>query len=267
MSDIRDELLAANPHAFDKVRYGGASSAHAHGVTLQPGAHAHETEHVHVVTPGDYWKPGQHSHGTPGAVLVQGMLDANGGALDTLIGLVERGPLWDGDVPSKAGRETLFEYGLAARVIVDGEEGFTAATYAGAAAFTQRYGGGNIRQAMQARKTARNASRAVSESVRYAVMVGDLVVSHLMLPPGREGKEVRLTVEGVESTALVGRLVADPAPMMRVCDGPHVDRTGPARACNCHPGMCADLSGMKCAQPHLCGGNQHRVHFTGVGGA
>ncbi|WP_109479166.1 hypothetical protein [Paraburkholderia sp. C35] len=214
MSDIRDELLAANPHAFDMVRNGGthdhgfvtAVPGHSHGIAPLVVGHSHA--HAHTIT-----DPG-HSHGisVSPAERAQALLDANGGALDTLIGLIERGPLWDGDVPSKAGREALFEQGLAARVIVDGEDGYTAATYAGAAAFKQRYGGATIRQAMQARKTARNASRAAAPNIRYAVMVGDLCAAYVIGPLGREGNEVRLTVDGFESTALVGRLVADPAP-------------------------------------------------------
>ena len=54
-----------------------------------------------------------------------------GAEKDTLIALVEAGPLWDGDVPSKAGRDALIASGLAARVIVRGEDGWQAATYAG----------------------------------------------------------------------------------------------------------------------------------------
>lgn len=32
-----------------------------------------------------------------------------GGELDTLVALVEQGPLWDGDLPSKTGRDCLIE--------------------------------------------------------------------------------------------------------------------------------------------------------------
>ena len=38
-----------------------------------------------------------------------------GAELDTLIALVEQGPLWDGDLPSKTGRDCLIERGLAVR--------------------------------------------------------------------------------------------------------------------------------------------------------
>ena len=64
-----------------------------------------------------------------------------GAEKDTLIALVEAGPLWDGDVPSKAGRDALIASGLAARVIVRGEDGWQAATYAGRDAYRQMFPG------------------------------------------------------------------------------------------------------------------------------
>lgn len=39
------------------------------------------------------------------------------------------GPVWDGDVISKADRGELFELGLAIRVCFKGEQGYTGATY------------------------------------------------------------------------------------------------------------------------------------------
>jgi len=64
----------------------------------------------------------------------------SGAQLDTLVALVERGPLWDGDVPSKAGRDDLIKAGLAVRVIVLGEDGHTAATYLGRNAYKETFG-------------------------------------------------------------------------------------------------------------------------------
>lgn len=64
-----------------------------------------------------------------------------GAEIDTLIALVEHGPLWAGDVPSKAGRDTLVSRGLAAYVVVKGEDGYAAATYAGRDAYTAMYPG------------------------------------------------------------------------------------------------------------------------------
>lgn len=54
---------------------------------------------------------------------------------EVLYGLIEHGPLWDGDVPSKVGRDALIIKGLAVRVVVKCEDGFTAATYAGRDAY------------------------------------------------------------------------------------------------------------------------------------
>jgi hypothetical protein len=59
------------------------------------------------------------------------MSDLTGAEFDTLHALVLNGPLWDGDVPSKSGRDSLIDRGLAVRVVVRGEDGYTAATYAG----------------------------------------------------------------------------------------------------------------------------------------
>ena len=87
---------------------------------------------------------------------------------DTLIALVEQGPLWDGDVPSKQGRDSLVQRGLAAKVVVKGEDGWQAATYAGRDAYTAMFPGPDgpadtIKEAKVNRTTRRatsNASRA-----------------------------------------------------------------------------------------------------------
>jgi hypothetical protein len=63
-----------------------------------------------------------------------------GAEIDTLVALVESGPLWDGDVPSKSGRDSLIATGLAVRVVVRGEDGHTAATYAGRDAYKAHFG-------------------------------------------------------------------------------------------------------------------------------
>lgn len=52
-------------------------------------------------------------------------------AKDTLAALVKDGPLYDGDVPSKAGRDELLELGLANRACVKGEQGYQTANYIG----------------------------------------------------------------------------------------------------------------------------------------
>lgn len=55
----------------------------------------------------------------------------SGGQREQLKQLVERGPVWDGDVVSKSARDDLIGLGLATRVCVKGEQGFTAANYRG----------------------------------------------------------------------------------------------------------------------------------------
>lgn len=47
---------------------------------------------------------------------------------DTLAALVTNGPVWDGDLPSKAGRDTLIALGLAVKCVHRGRQGFQAAT-------------------------------------------------------------------------------------------------------------------------------------------
>lgn len=54
---------------------------------------------------------------------------------DVLIAIFEYGPLYDGDVPSKSGRDILLCDGFASKVVVKGEEGFNACTYNGARAY------------------------------------------------------------------------------------------------------------------------------------
>lgn len=64
-----------------------------------------------------------------------------GAEKDTLIALVEQGPLWDGDVPSKQGRDSLVERGLAVKIVVKGEDGWQAATYSGRDTYKLLYPG------------------------------------------------------------------------------------------------------------------------------
>lgn len=48
---------------------------------------------------------------------------------EQLMQLLFHGPIWDGDIISKAARDDLFAWGLAARCCFRGEQGHTAATY------------------------------------------------------------------------------------------------------------------------------------------
>jgi hypothetical protein len=86
-----------------------------------------------------------------------------GACIDTLVALVEQGPLWDGDVPSKSGRDELIDQGLAQRVIVKGEDGYTAATYAGCDAYKDRFRGpgGEVPDTVREAKANRLASGAL----------------------------------------------------------------------------------------------------------
>lgn len=59
----------------------------------------------------------------------------DGGERDCLYAAYKNGPLFDGDVPSKAGRNSLLEKGYMAKVVVKGEDGFNACTHKGAWAY------------------------------------------------------------------------------------------------------------------------------------
>ena len=67
--------------------------------------------------------------------------ELSGAEVETLIALVECGPLWDGDVPSKSGRDGLIQRGRAVRIVVKGADGYQAATYAGRDVYKSRYPG------------------------------------------------------------------------------------------------------------------------------
>lgn len=86
-----------------------------------------------------------------------------GAQIDTLVALVERGPLWDGDVPSKQGRDELIQLGYAVRVVFKLEDGYTAATYAGRDAYKDHFGTafGGFADTMQEARANRIAGRAI----------------------------------------------------------------------------------------------------------
>ena len=54
---------------------------------------------------------------------------------DVIVASFENGPLYDGDVPSKTGRDSLLDCGFVSKVVVKGEEGYNACTYLGARAY------------------------------------------------------------------------------------------------------------------------------------
>lgn len=86
-----------------------------------------------------------------------------GGEIDDLIALVEHGPLHDGDVPSKAGRDSLLDKKLAVRVVVNGQDGYQAASYLGADVYCKRYNGDTLREAIQNRLEAKRVADAKAE--------------------------------------------------------------------------------------------------------
>jgi hypothetical protein len=51
--------------------------------------------------------------------------------VEVLRQLVTRGPVYDGNVASKAARDDLLQMGIASRACVNGEQGYTVATYRG----------------------------------------------------------------------------------------------------------------------------------------
>lgn len=57
------------------------------------------------------------------------------GEREVLNQLLHTGPVWDGNVISKSDRNTLIRIGLAVRCCFKGEDGYTAASYAGLGVF------------------------------------------------------------------------------------------------------------------------------------
>ena len=55
----------------------------------------------------------------------------NPGERDTIRAAWKHGPLFDGDVPSKASRDELVKEGFIAKVVVKGQDGYNACTYKG----------------------------------------------------------------------------------------------------------------------------------------
>jgi hypothetical protein len=53
------------------------------------------------------------------------------GERETVLAAYKHGPLYDGDVPSKASRDLLLRDGLIAKVVVKGADGYNALTYRG----------------------------------------------------------------------------------------------------------------------------------------
>lgn len=89
-----------------------------------------------------------------------------GAEIDTLVALIEHGPLTDGCEPSKSGRNSLIERGLAVRIIRSLEDGWTAATYAGRDAYKEYFGTamGGQADTMKEARASRLARRALNSA-------------------------------------------------------------------------------------------------------
>ena len=65
--------------------------------------------------------------------------------IDTLVALVERGPLHDRDLPSTVGKNGLLTLGFAAQQVINHDYGYYAATIEGKDWYTDRYKVNNIK--------------------------------------------------------------------------------------------------------------------------
>jgi hypothetical protein len=92
----------------------------------------------------------------------------SGAAKDTLVALVENGPLYDGDVPSKSGRNELLhlrilgKYQVITKALVKGEDGFQVATYTGASLYKALFTDDPYSVSIREAKAARLAKRAIT---------------------------------------------------------------------------------------------------------
>lgn len=76
-----------------------------------------------------------HEEYVRGNALINRVQRMDAGERDCICLSFEKGPVDDGDVPSKSSRDTLVEEGFMAKVVVKGEEGYNACTYKGAMAY------------------------------------------------------------------------------------------------------------------------------------
>lgn len=90
-------------------------------------------------------------------------LELTGAEVDTLVALVECGPLQHGYEPSKSGRDSLIERGLAVAIVNRLEDGWTAATLTGRDAYKACFGTalGGEADTMREAHAARLARRAI----------------------------------------------------------------------------------------------------------
>lgn len=77
--------------------------------------------------------------------------------MDTLIALIERGPVEDGNLPSKSARDQLILSGDAARCVVQCSQGFQVATYKGSLLYMKIFGNSNTLREARAFRLAKRA--------------------------------------------------------------------------------------------------------------
>jgi hypothetical protein len=75
--------------------------------------------------------------------------------LSALVELVENGPLYDTDVTNLEARDDLLLSGLATRIIVKAEEGWSAATHKGRDAYEEFFHGETLKEAWAGREAMR----------------------------------------------------------------------------------------------------------------
>ncbi len=77
----------------------------------------------------------------------------NSAEKDTLHALLLNGPLEDGDVPSKQGRDLLIEKDLAVKTIVKASDGYQVATYLGRDVFKYLKSCDTLKEALEVKNT------------------------------------------------------------------------------------------------------------------
>lgn len=79
-------------------------------------------------------------------------LDLQTGWAETIIVLIEQGPVDDGDLPSKAARDSLLHHGFACKAIVHQEEAGNLATYRGRELYKQLVDAPTLKEAIAKRR-------------------------------------------------------------------------------------------------------------------
>lgn len=102
--------------------------------------------------------------------------NTSGFCFDTLYALIKHGPVWDGDVPSKSGRNQLIEHGYAVSTLRNGEEGHTAVTYKGIELFKSYLGVETIKEGfakIDAKHAVDRAARENKARIRATRLIED----------------------------------------------------------------------------------------------